>query len=197
MYKTLFEHLKQTLPSYSDQGFINLIKRMTLKEVKKKTIVQEEGKMTNEIFFVLKGSFQYYKNKEGGTPPVFQFAMEEHWTGDMESLTTNSPSKLNIQAMENCTVLEISKENFNHIYINCADHKEFIRLKRIRHQDATVRKVLDLNTTAEMRYANMLKRYPGIELRVPYYSLASYLGITPESFSRLRKKLQSKNNFLS
>jgi hypothetical protein len=135
MYKTLFEHLKQTLPSYSDEGFINLIKRMTLKEVKKKTIVQEEGK--------------------------------------------------------------ISKENFNHIYINFVDHKEFIRLKRIRHHDATVRKVLDLNTTAEIRYANMLKRYPGIEHRVPYYSLASYLGITPESFSRLRKKLQSKENFLS
>tara|TARA_R110000850_G_scaffold67941_3_gene151933 strand:+ start:1186 stop:1389 length:204 start_codon:yes stop_codon:yes gene_type:complete len=66
----------------------------------------------------------------------------------------------------------------------------------MRHHDAKVCKVLDLNTTAKMRYANMLKRYPGIELRVPYYSLASYLGITPESFSRLRKMLQSKNNFL-
>jgi CRP-like cAMP-binding protein len=186
MYKTLFEHLKQTIPSHSDEGFNNLLKRMTLKEIKKKTIVQEEGKMTNEIFFVLKGSFQYYKNKEGGTLPVFQFSKEEHWTVDMESLTTNTPSKLNIQAMENCAVLKISKENFNHIYLNCADHKEFIRLKRIRHH----------NASSEMRYANMLERYPSIKIRVPSDSLASYLGITPEPFRRLRKNLQSKKHFL-
>jgi CRP/FNR family transcriptional regulator, anaerobic regulatory protein len=101
------------------------------------------------------------------------------------------PSKNSIEALEDSTLLTISANNYNFLLKNCnsfALHKLRLRSKSAEAQLAHSN---EFHESAEKRYLNLLSKYPNINQRVAQYHIASYLGITPESLSRLRKKLAS------
>jgi len=193
MYKKLYNHIKETYPPITDGDFSMIIKSTSLKEYKKKCILWKEGEYVKLGGYVVKGCFRYYITNEDGHEYTTQFAMDDWWVGDMNSMLHNVPSKQNLQSLEDSTILQIEQSDYKNLIDNCSGFRKFIKIKRDRAYEATVNRLADINESAEARYENLMKLHPDALFRLPLYHIASYLGITPESLSRLRKKLASSN----
>ncbi|PCH93658.1 MAG: hypothetical protein COB85_06585 [Bacteroidetes bacterium] len=189
MYNTLFKHIRDTCPSYTEEHFNTLMKRIQVKEVTKKEVFFKEGNECNYGGYVFKGCLRYYKTNSDGEDLVTQFAFEDHWVGDVNSLVNGGPSKMSLQALENCTIMALHKKDFKYLVEECPGFSKFQRTKRDRAYDAALERTVDVNESAEERYKKLLKRYPQISQRIQLYHMASYLGLTPESLSRIRKNL--------
>ena len=189
MYKTLFNHIQAASPSYTEEHFNTLIKVIQVKELSKKELFFEEGKECEFGGYVFKGCLRYFKTNEDGDELVTQFAFEDHWVGDVNSLVNGGPSKMTLQTLEDSTIMAIHTDDFKYLVKDCPGFSQFQRIKRDRAYDAAMERTVDVNESAEARYAKLLKRYPEISQRVALYHMASYLGVTPESLSRIRRKL--------
>jgi CRP/FNR family transcriptional regulator, anaerobic regulatory protein len=187
LYRTLFNHIQKFYPAYTDEHFNVLVKRIQVKEVPKKTVLYNEGDQCEFAAFVIKGCFRYYFQNSEGEDNVTHFAFEDHWVGDMGSLLEGTPSKISLQALEDATVLSIDRNDYQYLMHNCPGYSEFTRMKRVRAYDSALDRSNKVNETAEVRYINLLIKYPDLSQRVALYHIASYLGITPESLSRIRK----------
>jgi CRP-like cAMP-binding protein len=125
-----------------------------------------------------------------------QFSPEDWWIGDIYSFYTNQPSRLNIEALEATELFIFDKDVFEDLYINIPKMERYFRLLM---QNALIslsqRVVSSLSKSASERYCEFINRYPQIEQRVPNHQIASYLGIKPESLSRIRKQwIQNKKS---
>lgn len=189
MYKNLFSHIQRDYPAYSVEHFNNLIKVIKIKEVAKKEIILEQGGICSYAAYVYKGCFMYTKNNADGEEYVSQFALDEYWIGDISSLMHQIPAKFSIEALEDSTLMTIERQDFEHLLTSCPGFSNFTRIKREKAYDSALERTVDLNESADIRYKKLLKRYPKISQHVPLYHMASYLGITPESLSRIRKNL--------
>ena len=115
--------------------------------------------------------------------------MEDWWIGDMQSFFLQIPSMFNIQALEDCELLVSSKTEFENAFIEVPDFEKFYRLKTQTAYTKTQQTVVEKTETAEDRYLKIFKTNPSLLQRVPQHYLASYLGIKPQSLSRIRKKI--------
>jgi Cyclic nucleotide-binding domain. len=166
--------------------FISLL---TEKEVKRKEIILEAGKPCTIINYVHSGVLRaFYRDREADES-IIMFAINDWWVTDMFSFSTGHPAMLNIDALEDSTVLQLQKKDLDQLYLEVP---KFERFFRIIMQNAYVREQLriieNLSLTAEERYNNFLKKYPQFAQRVPLKQIASYLGVTPEFLSVVRKK---------
>jgi CRP-like cAMP-binding protein len=187
VYKTLLAHIHKTSPDYSEEYFNNLIKVMRIKEIDKKTVYLKEGDVCKESAWIYKGCFKYYRTNSKGEEYITQFAMDEYWIGDISSLLEHTPAKMTIEALEDSTIMTMARDDFNKLMFDCPGFSEFTRRKRAKAYDSALEHVVDINESAEIRYEKLLDRYPTISQRVALYQVASYLGITRESLSRIRK----------
>lgn len=126
---------------------------------------------------------------EKGKEHNLQFAIENWWIGDIGSFYSEKPSKLYIEAMENSIVLQIRKEDQLRLFV---EHPKFNRIFRVFTENALVsfqnRVLQNISSTAEERYLDFLDRYPQLFNRISNVQIASYLGVTPEFLSTIRKK---------
>ena len=131
-----------------------------------------------------------YMIDEKGKEHNLQFAVENWWIGDIGSFHSEEPSKLFIEAMENSIVLQIRKEDQLRLFV---EHPKFNRIFRVFTENALVsfqnRVLQNISSTAEERYLDFMDRYPNIFNRISNVQIASYLGVTPEFLSTIRKKL--------
>ena len=131
-----------------------------------------------------------YMVDEKGKEHNLQFAIENWWIGDIDSFHKEKPSKLNIEAMENSIVLQIRKEDQLRLFV---EHPKFNRICRVFTENALIsfqnRVLQNISSTAEERYLDFMDRYPNIFNRISNVQIASYLGVTPEFLSTIRKKL--------
>lgn len=195
MYQTLLTHIRNTYPEITEEDFNMIIKTTSYKEYCKKTIVWREGDFTKEIGFVIKGCFRYFNINKDGEERNTHFAVEDWWIGDLNSIMDDQPALQSIEVLEDSKVLSIKKSDFNYLIENCVGFRRFTHRKRNRAYAATVKRLADVNERAEVRYENLIKKYPDALNRIPLYHIASYLGIKPESLSRLRKSIaQSKKS---
>ena len=166
---------------------------LQLKRLRKKQFLLEEGEVFQYECFVNSGCLRQYYLDEKGQEHIIQFAISDWWIGDQYSFLTGLPSANFIDAIEESQVLLISKINLEQLYTKVP---KFERLFRIAFQNSYValqRRILsNLSQTAQERYLDFNKRYHEIEQKVPQHQIASYLGITPESLSRIRKQLAGK-----
>jgi len=131
---------------------------------------------------------------KNGKEHVIQFAPENWLISDRSSLNFNEKSKFYIEAIEDTEVFILGNDFFTKMienYPHIAERNDLLLQKHIRNLQNRVNSLLA--DTAEERYMNFIKMYPDILLRVPQWMVASYLGITPESLSRVRKELARKN----
>jgi len=187
MYRILLNHIKETYPEITDEDFNKVIRLVSFKEFPKKHILWREGDYVNEAYFVLKGCFRYYSTNQDGYERNTLFAIENWWIGDFISLLHDKPTQQSVQALEDSQVLFFIKSDFKHLMENNKSFREFTSLKRDMAYEATMQRLTQINESAEVRYENLMKKYPKALNRIPLYHIASYLGITPESLSRLRK----------
>ena len=164
-----------------------------IKEVKKNEVILREGEISDSTFFVEKGLLRMYSIDKAGKEHVIQFAPENWIISDTTSQLLNEKSRFYIEAIEESTVI-ITKEGFfenlSKIYPDVAEKNQRLMFNHIKSLQNRVNALI--STTAEERYMDFLKKYPNLMLRAPQWMVASYLGITPESLSRVRKELAKK-----
>lgn len=164
------------------------------KKVAKNEFVLREGEICLDTFFVEKGLLRMFSLDKNGKEHVIQFAPENWLISDRSSLNFNEKSKFYIEAIEDTEVFILGNDFFTKMienYPHIAERNDLLLQKHIRNLQNRVNSLLA--DTAEERYMNFIKMYPDILLRVPQWMVASYLGITPESLSRVRKELARKN----
>lgn len=180
---------KYASDNISDADFELVKKAFIFKRYKKGQYLLQEGEVCKYSAFILKGSMRQFSIDAKGIEHVIHFGIENWWVGDRESLTMLTPSKYNIDAIEDTEVLLITSEDLQQLgdllptigkMINTMNQRNFIASQKRIH-DA-------LSLTAEERYLELLKNHPDFLQRFPQTMLASYLGITAETYSRIRKK---------
>ncbi|HRG67707.1 MAG TPA: Crp/Fnr family transcriptional regulator [Saprospiraceae bacterium] len=160
------------------------------RSIKKRQFILQEGETCKHTTYVLEGCFRMYRVDNNGKEHNLQFAIENWWIGDIGSFHSNTPSKLNIEAVENSIILQVKKEDQLKLY---TDYPKFNRIFRVLAENAMVglqRRVLqNISSTAEERYLDFLERHPNLFNRISNVQIASYLGVTPEFLSTVRKKI--------
>lgn len=153
-----------------------------------KTLLLAEGKVSRQMFFVETGSLRTWVNVDGRDITT-QFFFEGDMVSSIESFRTNKPSLYSIESIEPCLLQTISQEDFNALLSEMPELKDelldhlFFRLNSIQTQSFTY-----LKNNPEQRYAELILQYPHIVKRVPQHHIASYLGITAVSLSRIRNR---------
>lgn len=141
--------------------------------------------------FIAEGCLRAYYMDEEAKEHIVQFGIEGWWVNDLYSYLAKTPAKQFLQALEKSTVLQINRDTLNILYKEVPAIERFFRLKFEKAYVAFQERTLDvMSKTAEERYLEFRTKYRDIEQRVPQYMVASYLGITPEFLSSLRKKMR-------
>jgi CRP-like cAMP-binding protein len=159
--------------------------------LQKKEFLLSPGQVSQHMRFIAKGCLRAFYMDESAKEHVVQFGVEGWWVNDLYSYLTQTPAKQFVQALEHSTVLQIHRDALNRLYEEVPAMERFYREKFERAYVSLQDRTLNaMSKTAEERYIEFRSRYRGIEQRVPQYMVASYLGITPEFLSALRKNLK-------
>jgi len=167
--------------------------RAVMRKIKRRQMILHEGLVCKHYTFVVKGCFRMYGVDDKGIEHNLQFTAESDWISDIASFYSDKPSKLYIEAIEPSVILQIEKMDLYFLYLSipklCRIFKVIIENKYIELQ---FRLLQNLSNNAQQRYLNFIESYPAIARRLPNTQIASYLGITPEFLSKIRKELSSK-----
>jgi CRP/FNR family transcriptional regulator, anaerobic regulatory protein len=162
---------------------------LSVKTFKKKEFLLQEGRICNSIFFINSGCTRVFYNVDGVENTV-QFFFSGGWYTDFQSFLTGKPTVENMQALESCEIVQFKKEDLYKLYNT---HPVFDRVGRILAENAflSISRLNQMmkNQEPEERYLNLLKQRPELVDKIPQHYIASYLGIKPESLSRIRKRL--------
>jgi len=176
----------------TDEQFEFIKTQFIPKKVKKGEFLLREGDITRYSIFVASGCLRTYTIDDTGKEHILQFSPENWWTGDM-SFTSNVRSRCFIDALEDSEVLltePSSIQKLNQYIPQSAVHYQAALQKSMEAKNQRI--VASLSETAEERYNDFLKKYPSLVQRVPQHMIASYLGISPETLSRIRKQQSHK-----
>ncbi|KGO92359.1 Crp/Fnr family transcriptional regulator [Flavobacterium subsaxonicum] len=159
------------------------------KKLRKKQYLLQEGDISNFNCFVAKGCLRLYNVGSNGTEYILRFAIENWWMSDYESFNAGTPSKNYIDALEDSDVLLIDKEHFNELVMSIPKLQDFVQRLENRAYTASQNRILsNISDTAEERYEKFVKAYPDVFNRVPLRMIASYIGLTRETLSRVRSQ---------
>lgn len=147
------------------------------------------GDPCTHLAFVTRGCLRSYSLNAQGQEHTLQFAPEDWWVSDLYSLLTQQPSSMNIDALEDSQVLLLAQVDLETVYAQYPVFERYFRLlMQSRYVALQERVNASLSQTAREKYQHFLRQYPRIAQRVPQHFIASYLGITPESLSRVRRQ---------
>lgn len=176
-----------SLTSEEENFYLSLLE---YKKLKRREFLLVNGAICQHENYVIKGCLKNFSVDSNGFESIGMFAIEDWWTGDMFSFLTQTPSNINIVAMEDTEVFQLSKENQEKLLEQIP---KFEKCYRIKYQNSFIslqkRMIMNLSATAEERYLDFISRYPWVEKRIPLKYIAAYLGITPEFLSMIRRKL--------
>lgn len=179
---------------FGEDEILSILKSCKVKDFQKDEFLLRENEHCKYTFFVERGLLRQYSIDEKGKEHTISFAPENWFVSDRESAYFDRTSVYYIQALENSKVVMIEEEFFLKLskeFPSFTDFNNKLLHNHIRHLQNRIN--LLLSASAEQRYLEFVAMYPDILLRVPQTMVASYLGITPESLSRVRKELARKN----
>lgn len=159
----------------------------------KRQFVLQEGNVCTHLYFVVRGCLRMYMIDQKGSTHILQFAAENYWINDLGSFHRIKPSTLNIDALEDTVVLQISRDDLVSLYIQAP---KFDRIFRVLLENSFIglqqRLLQNISSTAEERYQTFLDIYPNFSNRLSQVQIAAFIGITPEFLSKLRGKLSKQ-----
>jgi CRP/FNR family transcriptional regulator, anaerobic regulatory protein len=175
------------------EEFNDWVSLITQKHLKRNEFLLRHGEVNKHIAFVVKGCLRQYTVDAKGKEHIVQFAPENWWISDIESFTTGRPSTYFIDAIEESDVLLIDNTSRERLMEEVPSVALFFQ-KLISNRQAVTQKriAISMSAGAEERYLNFIETYRSLALRIPQHMIASYLGITPESLSRIRKQVAKK-----
>ncbi|MNQ11553.1 Anaerobic regulatory protein [compost metagenome] len=163
------------------------------KTYKAKTILLKAGEVCTHSFFVTKGILRSYTIDENGVEHVMSFACPGWWIADMYSYLSQRPGQLYIEVNEDAEVVLLSKENQEQLYHAIPKIERFFRILIENSLVANQQRLIDnLSFTAEARYDKFTKKYKELVNCLPQKQIASYIGVTPEFFSKMKARLLKK-----
>lgn len=189
--EVLISNIKQLVPlSETDTSII--LDYFIIQKLNKKEYLLQKDEVSNYMNFIACGSLRSFYIDEEGKEHILQLGIEGWWINDINSYLNQTPSKHYVQAVEETVVMRIHRDDLKKVYTLAPVSKRFIRLKLQRTFMALQeRTLLSMDKTAEERYVEFRTKYRNLEQRFPQYMIASYLGVTPEFLSSVRKKLAS------
>jgi len=191
MINNLLESINNiiTLSTAEKEIVISLFKAHTYK---KGDLFLADGQICKHVGFVTKGLLRYYINHDG-EDKTYAFAEESNFVCNYESFIPRTPSTKNIQALEDCEMLQISYDDLQ-LFYKSINHAE--RFGRLVIEQVFIKTLQDLSSfyteTPESRYEKMLRKHPDLLQRMSQYHIASYVGVKPQSLSRIRKRTSGK-----
>lgn len=173
----------------SEAEFERFLSYLKPKTIRKRDFLLQEGEVCRFVAFVERGILRSYSVDQKGEERIVQFAPEDWWVGDVYSSLTGKPSHLNIDAIEDSELLMLSIEAQEQLFEAQPKFERYFRLLMQNRFIALQERIYTaLNETAEEKYRRFLEKYPSLPMRVPQLMIASYLGVQPETLSRVRKK---------
>jgi CRP-like cAMP-binding protein len=163
------------------------------KEVRRKEFLLQAGAVAKYINFIHSGALKAYYMDVKSDENIIMLAVDDWWITDMYSFTSGNPAIQYISAIEDSVVYQLQKNDFDQLLLKIPAFERFFR---ILMQNAYIREQLrviqNLSMPAEERYLNFLKKYPQLVQRVTQKQIASYIGVSPEFLSAMRKRMQKK-----
>lgn len=167
------------------EQFLSILQRG---HYKKGEFLLKAGALCNRQFFIYQGCVRTFYADQKAEEHIIQFGLENWWAADLNSYINHTPADYHIQALEDCEVLILTEENAQMLYASIPKFERFFRIiVQKAYVAAQQRIVATISKTAEERFADFLNKYPGLIQRVPQYMIASYIGVTPEFFSKMKK----------
>ncbi|TJY66623.1 Crp/Fnr family transcriptional regulator [Sphingobacterium alkalisoli] len=190
----LFNYINRYASSLmSEKEFEGFRSHFSEKKIKKKQYLLQEGEICKYFAFIVKGAMRKYYIDEKGVEHIVNLYIENWWAGDRESFVMFTPSIYHIDAWEDCEVLLITRESILELCHQFPAFNELLLKLDERNNIATQRRITSsISFTAEKRYADFVDCHPYFLRRFPQHIIASYLGITKDTLSRVRKKALKK-----
>ena len=184
----LIDHMRRFVKLNEDDVRI-ISQKASTKKIRNKEHLLQELEVCRENYFIVKGCLRKYINTEAGQKQIFQFSIESWWMTDYTSLESGKPSNCNIQAVEDCDLIVVTKDNLEEMYQQVPASETYFRKILQRAYEASLFRIhIIFSYTGEERYRRFTTAFPEFVQRIPQYMLASYLGFTPEFLSKLRAK---------
>jgi len=194
MYELFFQTLK-TAVDFTGEDLTVIKKQLTPKKLRKKQYLLQEGDVCKFVAFVEKGVLRSYTIAEKGTEHILQFALEGWLISDLYSFLTAEPANYTIDAIEECELVLISKNAHEELLKTLPKYETWIRLQITGAYIALQRRLTSIiSLSLEERYESFTSIYPHIVQRVPQHMIASYMGLTPETLSRVRRKITERKD---
>lgn len=192
MYEQLLKTVQQKVTLTSDEA--ELLKQFfTLKKVRKRQYMLNEGEVCKYNLFVAKGLLRAFGVEENGYEQVVQFAVEGWWISDLNSFFSGDVAVYNIEALEDCELLLLTRQSMDEMLEKLPKMERYFRLLMQNHIVALRQRIIaSQRHSAEERYIRLIEGFPTILVRVPQQYIASYLGMTPETLSRVRKQISEQ-----
>lgn len=185
-----FKNHLQQVSDFTEEQLNQVLDLFDVTTVAKNEIILHEGEQSEYFYFVEKGLLRSFSLDEDGKEHVIQFGPENWLVSDRYTTLCNQPAKFNIQAIEDSEVILINVKSqylINEINPEYIKGMNVLLHNHVRHLQDRIN--LLLSASAKTRYQEFIKLYPNLLQRVPQWMIASYLGITPESLSRVRKDI--------
>ena len=190
--QNLIDKIKNSisLSSEAEEYIYSIAKEKT---VSKGEILIREGQTVNKTYFVIQGSLRAFCVDKEGKEHTLQFAIKDWWISDFMAIYNNEPASLTVECLTDSTVIEFNAQKLDEIYLQFPEIEPFQRKNLERHVVSLHKRILNqLQLTALERYNLFLNQYPDIERNISNYHIASYLGITQQSLSRIRAEIAKK-----
>ena len=189
----MFELLRSKLNSIisiTDEEFDYCKSLFVPKSLSKKHFLLQEGEVCRYQGFVEQGMLRSYTIDDKGAEHIMQFSPEGWWVADLSSYITGETSQFNIEALEDSEILLLTKPSWDQLMRKIPKFEHYFRIIIQNHLIATQKRLMQsITETAEEKYLKFIETYPECLQRVPQHMIASYLGITKETLSRLRKNM--------
>jgi len=192
----MFDLLRTNVLSHAEmpeEDFKRVTELMIPKKLRKRQYLLQAGDVCRWLAFVSKGCLRHYSVDDSGTEHIERFGIEGWWMVDIDSFQARKPSPGNIDALEDSELLLIDKNSIDKLSVSVPTWDRYYKTILEEEFKAARTRISDfLSASAEVRYQHFLNKFPDLFQRVPLQQIASYLGITPQTLSRIRKDLATK-----
>jgi CRP/FNR family transcriptional regulator, anaerobic regulatory protein len=192
MFNFFIKYLQDKITLSDDE--VEMIRPVAIeKRLRRKQYLLQEGDVWKYHAFVCSGFLKTFSIDNKGQEHIMNFSPENYWTGDRESLMNGTPAMFNIDAIEDTEVILIEKTNFETLCKNIPQLEAFINTVLQRSFVVSQKRIhANISLTAEEKYQYFLDKFPSIANRIPQHMIASYIGITPETLTRIRRNAVRK-----
>ena len=192
MYELFFRNFNKKVPLTQEEEAI-IKTYLTPKKLRRKHYLLQEGDVCKSLAFIEKGALKEYSVDDAGNEYIIQFGIEGWFISDLYSFITGEPATYNIDAIEDSELVLISHSANDELLRKLPKYETFTRLNITGAYLAMQKRLTSIiSSPLEERYANFISLYPDIVQRVPQHMIASYMGLTPETLSRIRRRISTK-----